>query len=71
MSTDLLPIQLNPEVDLHPDLDLHLAAQENVQGLHGRKKLQTENKQNKNWMDVARREVATYEYLCHVGEAKE
>jgi len=72
-------VALNPQVDVHPDLDLSLATHSDVQGLAGRKKLQNagpdnvgvERKAGENWMDAARREVATYEYLCHVGEAKE
>lgn len=47
---------------------------QDVTGLTGRLKLQkiSENTLNsRNWMDKQRQYLQAYEYLCHVGEAKE
>jgi hypothetical protein len=45
-------------------------------GLHGRLRLQrteetTSQFASKNWMDQERKSLQAYEYLCHIGEAKE
>jgi Ras GTPase-activating-like protein IQGAP2/3 len=56
--------------------------EQEVVGLHGRRRLQrTESARaqkasntgwaNRNWMDQQRQFLAAYEYLCHIGEAKE
>jgi hypothetical protein len=45
-----------------------------LQGTKGRKKLTKLEKSygiTSNWMDYERRKLIAYEYLCHVGEAKE
>ncbi|EMR09099.1 hypothetical protein PNEG_02443 [Pneumocystis murina B123] len=49
---------------------------EDVTGLHGRIRLQKgiENRVyswHKTWMDKQRANIQAYEYLCHIGEAKE
>nr|CAG8474586.1 11600_t:CDS:10 [Entrophospora candida] len=46
---------------------------EDVAGLRGRIRLQkTEGKRSsRNWMDQQRKNLQAYEYLCHIGEAKE
>lgn len=49
---------------------------EEVAGLSGRLKLQrsdtiTSTAASKNWMDKQRKSLQAYEYLCHIGEAKE
>lgn len=49
---------------------------EEITGMHGRLRLQkTEDSKthvaNKNWMDKQRKSLQAYEYLCHIGEAKE
>ncbi|ODQ63674.1 hypothetical protein NADFUDRAFT_28700 [Nadsonia fulvescens var. elongata DSM 6958] len=51
---------------------------EDVAGMHGRVRLQKTNStadsaalSGKNWMDKQRKNLQAYEYLCHVGEAKE
>ncbi|KAF2018014.1 ras GTPase activating protein-like protein [Aaosphaeria arxii CBS 175.79] len=55
--------------------------EQEVVGLHGRRRLQrSDNSQGKktttgwssrNWMDQQRQFLQAYEYLCHIGEAKE
>jgi Ras GTPase-activating-like protein IQGAP2/3 len=47
-----------------------------VVGLHGRRRLQRDGGDKssgfgRNWMDKQRQFLAAYEYLCHIGEAKE
>ena len=45
-----------------------------LQGTKGRKKLTKSEKSygiTLNWMDYERKKLVAYEYLCHVGEAKE
>ncbi|EGS18028.1 ras GTPase activator-like protein [Thermochaetoides thermophila DSM 1495] len=51
-----------------------------VTGLRGRRRLQRTNRANnrraygwegRNWMDKQRQFLQAYEYLCHIGEAKE
>ncbi|TVY23888.1 Ras GTPase-activating-like protein rng2 [Lachnellula hyalina] len=45
-----------------------------VVGLHGRRKLQRsggDKTNGRNWMDKQRQFLQAYEYLCHIGEAKE
>ncbi|CAG8473702.1 13469_t:CDS:10 [Funneliformis caledonium] len=46
---------------------------EDVTGLRGRIRLQKmdERKNSRNWMDQQRKNIQAYEYLCHIGEAKE
>lgn len=50
---------------------------QNVVGLHGRKRLQRAKTDNMSmwdrmtWMDKRRQYIQAYEYLCHIGEAKE
>jgi Ras GTPase-activating-like protein IQGAP2/3 len=50
---------------------------EDVAGMHGRKRLQRTNTDNMTtwermtWMDKRRQYIQAYEYLCHIGEAKE
>ncbi|CAI2167555.1 2722_t:CDS:10 [Funneliformis geosporum] len=46
---------------------------EDVTGLKGRIRLQKtdERKNSRNWMDQQRKNLQAYEYLCHIGEAKE
>lgn len=60
--------------------DLHLPGvtedAEEIHGMHGRLRLQkTEDAQthvaNRNWMDKQRKCLQAYEYLCHIGEAKQ
>lgn len=52
-------------------------ASENVAGMHGRKRLQRAQTDNMTswermtWMDKRRQYIQAYEYLCHIGEAKE
>ncbi|KAF2708034.1 ras GTPase activating protein-like protein [Pleomassaria siparia CBS 279.74] len=56
--------------------------EQEVVGLHGRRRLQRTDSaraqkssatawSNRNWMDQQRQFLAAYEYLCHIGEAKE
>lgn len=63
------------------DFKINSPAQE-VAGLRGRRRLQRTDKtagraktnygwEGRNWMDKQRRFLAAYEYLCHIGEAKE
>ena len=44
-------------------------------GTHGRKKLARDEAASTdrrgNWMDAQRKHLQAYEYLCHIGEAKE
>lgn len=48
-----------------------------VAGLHGRRRLQRAQTDSLsswdrlNWMDKRRQYIQAYEYLCHIGEAKE
>lgn len=50
---------------------------QDVAGMHGRKRLQrapTDNMtswERMTWMDKKRQYIQAYEYLCHIGEAKE
>jgi Ras GTPase-activating-like protein IQGAP2/3 len=50
---------------------------QDVAGMHGRKRLQraaTDNMsswERMTWMDKRRQYIQAYEYLCHIGEAKE
>jgi len=49
---------------------------EEVPGIAGRKRLARGESQkvyagNKLWVDKQRQVIQTYEYLCHVGEAKQ
>jgi len=52
-------------------------ASEDVAGMHGRKRLQRAQTDNMTswermtWMDKRRQYIQAYEYLCHIGEAKE
>ncbi|PNP55246.1 hypothetical protein THARTR1_04388 [Trichoderma harzianum] len=63
------------------DFKINSPAQE-VAGLRGRRRLQRTDKtagrsktnygwEGRNWMDKQRRFLQAYEYLCHIGEAKE
>jgi Ras GTPase-activating-like protein IQGAP2/3 len=55
--------------------------EQEVVGLHGRRRLQRTGSQmgksaqvgfaGRTWMDTQRQYLAAYEYLCHIGEAKE
>jgi Ras GTPase-activating-like protein IQGAP2/3 len=54
--------------------------EQEVVGLHGRRRLQRSDSRgkktastwaNRNWMDQQRQFLQAYEYLCHIGEAKE
>ncbi|OAA39169.1 ras GTPase activating protein [Metarhizium rileyi] len=72
------------ESDVAEDFSITAAAQE-VVGLRGRRRLQRADKPNsarstkhggygwegRNWMDKQRQFLQAYEYLCHIGEAKE
>lgn len=45
-------------------------------GMYGRVRLakdetSTSQVASKNWMDKQRKNIQAYEYLCHIGEAKE
>ncbi|KAJ3333331.1 hypothetical protein HDU76_009303 [Blyttiomyces sp. JEL0837] len=43
-----------------------------VTGVHGRIRLQKAgNNKDGSWMDKERQQIQAYEYLCHIGEAKE
>ncbi|KAH6591602.1 hypothetical protein BASA50_008576 [Batrachochytrium salamandrivorans] len=44
-----------------------------IYGLHGRHKLKKndEDKQDGTWMERERKRIQAYDYLCHIGEAKE
>ncbi|CAN6621291.1 hypothetical protein TRVA0_008S02036 [Trichomonascus vanleenenianus] len=49
---------------------------EDVTGLHGRVRLARNESAashvaSRNWMDKQRKNIQAYEYLCHIGEAKE
>ncbi|RUS30189.1 hypothetical protein BC938DRAFT_479738 [Jimgerdemannia flammicorona] len=45
---------------------------EDVVGMPGRVRLQRdESRKDRNWMDKMRINMQAYEYLCHIGEAKE
>ncbi|CAG8751610.1 14667_t:CDS:2, partial [Acaulospora morrowiae] len=46
---------------------------EDVTGLKGRIRLQRtgERQNSRNWADQQRKNIQAYEYLCHIGEAKE
>jgi Ras GTPase-activating-like protein IQGAP2/3 len=71
--------------DGHEDFSITSPAQQ-VTGLHGRRRLQrsdttagNQTRKNdhgsewggRNWMDKQRQFLQAYEYLCHIGEAKE
>lgn len=70
--------------DAAKDFNINSPAQE-VIGLRGRRKLQRADKpdasrgfktggygwEGRNWMDKQRQFLQAYEYLCHIGEAKE
>ena len=46
----------------------------NQKGLHGRVKFKKAHQvtgEAGSWMDMERKKLQAYEYLCHVGEAKE
>lgn len=73
------------ESDVAEDFTIRSPAQE-VVGLRGRRRLQRADKPNgargakstggygwegRNWMDKQRQFLQAYEYLCHIGEAKE
>ncbi|KAI5851695.1 hypothetical protein DFP73DRAFT_472209 [Morchella snyderi] len=57
--------------------DFAMDSGQDVTGMHGRKRLQRVNTDNlsswerMNWMDKRRQYIQAYEYLCHIGEAKE
>ncbi|KAI8996948.1 hypothetical protein BDB01DRAFT_862678 [Pilobolus umbonatus] len=56
--------------------DLHIPTitedAEDVIGMQGRIRLQKDGKYNNSqWMDKQRNNLLAYEYLCHIGEAKE
>ncbi|KAG1124154.1 hypothetical protein G6F42_009887 [Rhizopus arrhizus] len=56
--------------------DLHIPTitedAQDVVGMQGRIRLQKDDKiQNSQWMDKQRNNLLAYEYLCHIGEAKE
>ncbi|KAL9554811.1 hypothetical protein PS6_003200 [Mucor atramentarius] len=53
--------------------DLHIPTiTEDAQDVVGRIRLQKDDKiQNSQWMDKQRNNLLAYEYLCHIGEAKE
>lgn len=57
--------------------DFAMDTGQDVAGMHGRKRLQRVNTDNltswerMNWMDKRRQYIQAYEYLCHIGEAKE
>lgn len=57
--------------------DFAMDSGQDVAGMHGRKRLQRVNTDNltswerMNWMDKRRQYIQAYEYLCHIGEAKE
>ncbi|ANB15884.1 hypothetical protein AWJ20_3528 [Sugiyamaella lignohabitans] len=62
------------------DGDIHIPgitdSTEDVAGLQGRIRLQrsdttTSHVASRNWMDKQRKNLQAYEYLCHIGEAKE
>ncbi|KAG1245013.1 hypothetical protein G6F68_015222 [Rhizopus microsporus] len=54
-------------------LDLNIATiTQNAEDVIGRIRLQKDNKINTSqWMDKQRTNLLAYEYLCHIGEAKE
>lgn len=66
--------------DVEGELGIKTADQE-VAGLHGRRRLQRGASQRakpntvgyagRTWMDTQRQYLQAYEYLCHIGEAKE
>ncbi|KID75132.1 Ras GTPase-activating-like protein rng2 [Metarhizium brunneum] len=72
------------ESDVAEDFTITSSAQE-VVGLRGRRRLQRTDKhtgarsaksggygwEGRNWMDKQRQFLQAYEYLCHIGEAKE
>lgn len=67
-------------MDSSKDSHLHLPGvtedREDVSGMLGRLRLQkTEDSKShlasRNWMDKQRKYLQAYEYLCHIGEAKE
>lgn len=67
-------------VDKSKDSHLHLPGvtedREDVTGMMGRLRLQkTQDSKShiasRNWMDNQRKYLQAYEYLCHIGEAKE
>ncbi|KAK9239923.1 hypothetical protein V1525DRAFT_338448 [Lipomyces kononenkoae] len=59
------------------DVTISTTEAEDVAGLQGRIRLQktrdteTSSRISRNWMDKQRKAVQAYEYLCHIGEAKE
>jgi hypothetical protein len=60
----------------HPYTDMNGEGEEEeiLQGTGGRKKLTRLGKSygiTTNWMDYERKKLLAYEYLCHIGEAKE
>jgi hypothetical protein len=62
------------EIDESEDVHGNFYSYINIQGLHGRVKLKkggTAAIEAGAWMDMERKNLKAYEYLCHVGEAKE
>ncbi|KAL1924088.1 uncharacterized protein VTP21DRAFT_7123 [Calcarisporiella thermophila] len=69
-----LPLQRLSSLSTKEDLsDLNIPTitegAEDVAGLRGRIRLQKDN--SRNWMERQRKYLQAYEYLCHIGEAKE
>ncbi|RKP27978.1 hypothetical protein SYNPS1DRAFT_26408 [Syncephalis pseudoplumigaleata] len=66
--------------ELPTDLNFTIEDAEDVAGMHGRIRLQRHDYSGRRdsqllrpsaWMDFERRKLQAYEYLCHIGEAKE
>ncbi|KAI9595125.1 hypothetical protein BDF19DRAFT_413818 [Syncephalis fuscata] len=66
--------------ELPKDLNFTIEDAEDVTGMHGRIKLQKHDYRGRResqllrpsaWMDFERKSLQAYEYLCHIGEAKE
>ncbi|VBB72562.1 Putative protein similar to Ras GTPase-activating-like protein rng2 of Schizosaccharomyces pombe [Podospora comata] len=59
------------------DFNTITSATQEVVGLRGRRRLKSNRPaaksgwENRNWMDKQRQFLQAYEYLCHIGEAKE
>ena len=60
------------DVDLLTQQLRHLLTVDRNVGMKGRIRLARENGvRGGRWMDQSRKQVQAYDYLCHIGEAKE
>lgn len=69
-----LALNVESSCDSHLHLPGVTEDREDVSGMSGRLRLQKDVQSHlasRNWMDSQRKHLQAYEYLCHIGEAKE